>query len=538
MLTRKWSYFIIAFAAAFCIFMTKSKASWIGLSFAVVVFTFLSIRFFAHLKKENLKKIMVIFVICFLICSSFGVWFLVKKRVDSVKFRTSTWHATWDMINKPIFSSPLKAKVLGTGIGTFKTVYPAYRRPEIFHIEGKHNTETDHPENEFLEIWYDEGIIGFGIFLWMLLLVYLNSLYKISYISKTIGSVQRKNLTKEQKHDITLQHYLVGLISGLSGMLMHNTMCVNMRFVSSGFFFWVILGLIISIIKIYENGQNQDEINLKLEDSFNFRFFIKRILQIGIILLAIFFINQAVRLFKADYYHNVGISYSKAQQWDGAIAAYRKTAEYNKNYVMTYYFSGNVFLDRWDMDKKYNTNWGDKNNIPRTDAERALAMYDKVKAIAPNYVQTHYQVGTVYLKLRQYDKAIENFEKYLKLDPIFVHTYLQLASVYVEQKNWQKAEEIYNKGIEVNPKSYLLYFNIGNMWYFRQDFEKAKQSYLSSIEYNPEYLQSYKNLIFLYIQNKEFAKVKEFVNKLLKISPDDEYAKNLLRQLGGGKDGK
>jgi tetratricopeptide (TPR) repeat protein len=534
MLTKKWSYSIVVLASAFCVFCSQSKASWIGLTFGVIVFTFLSIRFFSHFKQESLKKVMAIGVIIFLIVSSFGVWFLIKKRVDSVNFRVSTWHATWDMINKPIFVSPIKSKILGTGIGTFKTVYPAYRRPEIFHIEGKHNTETDHPENELLEIWYDEGIVGFGIFLWMLFLIYFASLYKISYVSKTVGSIQKKNLTKEQKQDITLQHYLVGLIAGLSGMLLHNTMCVNMRFVSSGFFFWIILGLIIAVIKVYESNNENNE-NLKFESEkkgFNITSLLKRLIQLVIIFLVIFFIRQAINLFKADYYHNVGISYSKAERWDGALEGYRKAYQLNKKYIMTYYFSGNVFLDRWDMEKKYNPNWGDTNNIPRTDAERSLAMYDKVKSLAPNYVQTHFQVGMIYFKLKEYDKAIENYEKYLKLDPVFPHTYLQIGSIYIEQKNWQKAEEIYNKALEQDPKFYLTYFNMGNMWYFRQDMEKAKQAFAKAVECNPQYLQAYKNLVFLYVNTKEFDKAKQFAKKMLELSPNDEYAKNLLNQLG------
>ena len=62
------------------------------------------------------------------------------------------------MISEPLFYKPMKALYFGHGIESFKLVYPSYRRPEIFHIEGKHNTETDHAHNEFIEIFYDEGL--------------------------------------------------------------------------------------------------------------------------------------------------------------------------------------------------------------------------------------------------------------------------------------------------------------------------------------------------------------------------------------------
>ena len=42
--------------------------------------------------------------------------------------------------------------IWGNGIGSFRIIYPAFRRPQIFHIEAKHNTETDHAEDEYWEV--------------------------------------------------------------------------------------------------------------------------------------------------------------------------------------------------------------------------------------------------------------------------------------------------------------------------------------------------------------------------------------------------
>ncbi len=525
-LTKKWSYSFIIILSIFCVIMSKSKASWIGLSFALFTFSILSIRYFAHIKQENLKKIMTIIVISVLLFSAFGVWFLSRKRIDSLRFRVFTWQSTLNMINKPVFVSPQKSKILGTGIGTFKIVYPAYRMPQIFHIEGKHNTETDHPENEFLEILYDEGIIGFGIFLLMLFLIFYASFYKLNYISKTIGSIQKKNLSQEQKNIITLEHYLVGLISGVSGMLVHNTMCVNMRFVSSGFFFWIMLGLIISILKIYDVKMQNFE-DLKASKT---SFYTKIALTCLLLIFCGLIVKKNIDYFSADYHHNRGIAYSKAGIYDKAISEYYTALRLNPNYIMSYYFMGNVFLDRWDMMPKYNATWGDKNNILRKDSDRAKDIYEKLKSLAPNYVQVHFQMGMLYLKLEDYSKSIENFEKYLKLDPVYPFTYSQLGWIYTKQQNWQKAEEIYQKGLEQNPNSGLLYFNLGNMWYFRQDIEKAMNCYLKSIDVDKNFEQAYKNAIFLLLSAKQLDKAVYISKKLLEINPNDDYAKQVIAE--------
>jgi tetratricopeptide (TPR) repeat protein len=539
-LTRKWAYSIIVILGFLGIFASQSKASWIGISFAIIAFTFCSIRYFSHLKKENLKKIMTLFVIGFIIFCSLGVWYFISKRIDSVRFRVFTWESTWQMINDPVFVSKTKSRILGTGIGTFKIVYPAYRQSEIFYIEGKHNTATDHPENEFLEVLYDDGILGFGIFIWMLFLFYFASLYKISYVSKTIGALQRKNLDSNQKNDIVLQHYLVGVTCGLVGMCFHNLMCVNMRFVSSGFCFWLMLGMILAIIKIYENPKLENisqiqTVSEKQNKNFGVKYKIILILAILLSLIvtyfAVFFAKKGCNFFMADIHHNRGIYFSKNKMYAEAIKEYRKTVELNPGFVMAYYFMGNVFLDSWDMQKKYNPDLGDKKNVYRTDADRSLEMYDKVKSIAPNYVQTHFQVGTIYLKLGEYDKAIENFEKYLKLDPVFIYTYLQLAEIYTAKGDLKKADEVFNEALKYNPNSSDLSFNFGNLWYNQGNIEKAKEFYIKAIEFDKNNVQAYKNLVYIYSiegNKKEFT---EWGRKLvLLLPPDDEFVRTFREE--------
>ena len=66
--------------------------------------------------------------------------------------------------------------------------------------------------------------------------------------------------------------------------------------------------------------------------------------------------------FMADVFHNRGIYFSKQGKWEDAIASYQKVVELNPNYIMAYYFMGNVYTDRWGPG----------------DIDRAMAEYEKV----------------------------------------------------------------------------------------------------------------------------------------------------------------
>src|SRR5437879_1949268 len=96
---------------------------------------------------ETLSRHLLTFlatIITVILITLSGVLWKLQQSFASVNFRLFTWEATWEMIR----TQPL----LGTGIGSFWVIYPAFRRPPIFHIEGKHNTETDHAEDEYIEV--------------------------------------------------------------------------------------------------------------------------------------------------------------------------------------------------------------------------------------------------------------------------------------------------------------------------------------------------------------------------------------------------
>jgi tetratricopeptide (TPR) repeat protein len=146
----------------------------------------------------------------------------------------------------------------------------------------------------------------------------------------------------------------------------------------------------------------------------------------------------------ADVHHNRGIFFSKQQKWDEALANYQTVVRLNPNYIMAYYFMGNVYTDRWGPG----------------DYERAMTDYGRAWAIAPNYVQSHHQAGLVHLKKGADDKAaavkaqeagqmaqanrmfmeVENdwkkalfyFQKYHDIDPVFEPNYARKAWVKVQ----------------------------------------------------------------------------------------------------------
>ncbi len=575
--TRSFYLLPLIFLDVFDLYCTTTKGAWIGFGFMFFIFALLYLMYFSSERIRNMKwKLLAVSTIVPIVCMITVFHFLSKGGTyTSVKFRVFTWLSTWEMIE----THPLA----GVGVGSFKVIYPAFRRPKIFHIEGKHNTETDHAEDEFLEQFMDNGVLGFGLFIWLVLFTLTTGLRGLKSFSADTGRGARP---PPRAYD--LLGYLVAFI----GMLSHNFFDVSLRFVSSGVYLGLLPGLVINLARgcglwelhareINEDAQPEPSavnrfvpvlLNVLrfasigglgytayliltqfnslqgpmpqgsqggeiLQWSIAWGVMIAVVLGLGASFSRIAVIGKSLippliiiamlwplyyfwGFFKADVYHNMAIFFSKQSRWDEALSYYRQVNDHNPYFMMAHYFSGNVFNDRFDMNKQYRPEWGDSGNIARTDLERALDSYEKVRKMAPNYVQMHHQVGLLYMKAAQYygqqgnsaesglywDKALARFELYHNLDPVFAYNYYRKAMIYMargehekarlEYSNYINAEHCYEKGhLHEDPEAYT------NLAYIEQIMGKlqdAEKHYKRALELNPGYSAAQQKLQQLY----------------------------------------
>ncbi len=225
----------LLFLITLCVVVTESKGSWIGYTAGFVSFLVLVRYYFSEFQSERMRRIIRRAAVVMLIFSTLSVGIYSRMRMISIRFRVATWVSTWEMA--------LMHPVWGNGIGSFRIIYPAVRRPQIFHIEGKHNTETDHAEDEYWEVLQDEGVIGFGIFLWMIATFSTLGIKALGRFTDGI-SVRDPVTGKRKTTQDPRAYYMLGFLAAFWGMLMHNFMDVSLRFVSSGIFLWLLAGVI------------------------------------------------------------------------------------------------------------------------------------------------------------------------------------------------------------------------------------------------------------------------------------------------------
>ena len=514
--TRNVLYIPIIIADLACLYCTETKGAWLGFAIGFGIFIAIYSVFFLRDYYERHKWKINAAAAAVVIGCLIAVAVFAARRMQSVNFRVFTWLSSWEMIE----SKPLT----GTGVGCFKVIYPSFRRPQIFHIEGKHNTETDHAENEYLEQWIDNGAIGFGVFLWFALFTLVTGLRSLGESTRVLARTGMR--APPQAYD------LLGYLTAFTAMMSHGICDVSLRFVSSGIYLGLLPGLVIAIARghaLYELHADaapaakpaKEEENQAagyaitalqiaagaaiiwflwkifrdfavLQDrryegmstpdflQWHIAWFVlgsvclwlawmflrlarlsRKALPLLLMLAMIYPLLVFWGFFRANVNHNLAIYYSKNKDWDKALHYYWLVNKDDPAFVMAYYFRGNVYKDRFDMTPQYRPEWGDSGNVARTDYERATAEYKALLKYAPNYVQTHYQMGELYMKMYDYqlshgnaaqapeylDRALGKLNLYHDMDPVFPYTYYHRARIYEVRGEFDKAAREYEENI-------------------------------------------------------------------------------------------
>ena len=103
-------------------------------------------------------------------------------------------------------------------------------------------------------------------------------------------------------------------------------------------------------------------------------------------------------------------------------------------------------------------------------------------------------LGTIYLLIKDFDRAIILFEESIKRFPTSLEPYSYLANVLLKKGNNESAKKYLEKAIEIDPKYLRAYSNLASIYVGEGNFESAKLFLKRTIEINPNDINSLINL--------------------------------------------
>ena len=160
--------------------------------------------------------------------------------------------------------------------------------------------------------------------------------------------------------------------------------------------------------------------------------------------------------------------------------------------------------------------------------QKAKDYFEKVIKINPNYADAHYNLGNIFNNLGEYQKAKSCHEKVIELNPNYVNAHNNLGNIFRELGRKQKAKECFEKAIEINPNYVNAHNNLGNIFKGLGEKQKAKECFVKAIEINPNYAIAHNNLGNIFKDLGEYQKAKDCYEKAIKLNPNYAVAHNNL----------
>jgi len=381
---------ILAIGGSLILTFTRGSYLAIGISSIFMFFLYLASRGKGFIK-EHKKVFILVLALIILVTFLFAipnplnkpgtVISKIKGRISitqftkgsSLKRREAIWGFTVLMIKDRPF--------LGLGIGTFK--YNSLKYQAKFFEQGQ-NRSLLYPHgfatkahNEYLQLWAELGIVGLGIFIW-LIICYFN--YGIKFLKKI--------------KDDYKQGIIIGLMGAVVAVLVDGIFGFPLHLPATIILFWMALSLTIALgesekeekrPEIMLDNFNRKDIKEKEKQDQKIRKDNKQsdiarftpLLYILIIFLTIFLCVTVSRPFIARVYWYYANEEIKKENWNEAIRIDEKALKWDPYLGELYYDIGKILQNKelYEIANKYfdkAIKYIDSHNLPRDIAYNYL----------------------------------------------------------------------------------------------------------------------------------------------------------------------
>ncbi|MBW2409150.1 MAG: tetratricopeptide repeat protein [Deltaproteobacteria bacterium] len=157
---------------------------------------------------------------------------------------------------------------------------------------------------------------------------------------------------------------------------------------------------------------------------------------------------------------------------------------------------------------------------PQENLKIAFALVQKALSLDETDAYTHGALGSIYLVMRQYEKAIEAGERAIELDPngAEVHALLSQSLYYAGRTD--EALGYINKAFRLNPFPPGWYFkDRGTCYSMKGQYQDALKEFKEALQRAPKAPNNYGNLAVIYILLDREEEARTVATKCMELAP-------------------
>ena len=433
--TAKLFSYTVSILLCSAFILTQSRGAYLSFILPLMILIWI---FRKKPKKELLIKSIillsgVLLLVNLLFClneDSFSFFFLARDRLAdekdvSLTLREDYWQGALDIFkNYPL---------LGSGLNTFKTVYPSYQKNPVSFSQYVHN--------HYLQMLAETGVIGSLPFFLLFL--------SIAWLGIKLIKINQSSPGKT---------YAIFLFCGILGSLIHSLIDFDWYFSANFISFWILSGLVYGFClnesKLSSTGNRNQ--NKGLWD---------RILLAFLGILGLVLVLRGATQLLADWRSERAEKFQAENNLEKSLKEYRKSVilnpnpDYLRKTALILYLKKNL-------------------NQAATITQQAIRLSSRDSA---NY----YLLGKIYLSQQDLQQAETNFQKAIKLNPFnHLEYYLDLVFFYLRTQQIDKADHVISSALNNYPEKIIQHFKDQEKeiaWRLKTDESKIDLGHLRNL---------------------------------------------------------
>jgi tetratricopeptide (TPR) repeat protein/O-antigen ligase len=501
--------------------ITMTRSSFMGLFFGIIILGYLIIYRLKNVIFNQLKKIFYIIIsgmiLLAVVLSAMSPQFSeriraitnVKSMGSALTQRLLIWESSYDMLKD--------TPVVGRGWGNFEIFYPFYQG-KLLHkpLYRTLRTHANNTHNFLLELLTQVGIIGTGIYIWLIVMFVYCSL---KIYAKT-----------EEKQKIKI---LLLMTAGVS-FWVDNILNVSLFFPMPALAFWLNAGI------LAWNGRkiiNYPVRKFHLGNKYN-------LFLTGMIVFVSFVVFYNYMYFASSMHFFKGFKFSRQNRLVEAKEELLKCYQMYPFNVDNNYELGNVYAR---FKQKNADNMG-----------KAIWAYEESIKANPGYDEIYFNLGIMHMRQNEIDKALHNMKVSLDINPTSPGVQRSIGDIMGQQKKYDEAIKYYEDAIAIDSEDETLWNNCGYYYERKGNVKKANEYYQKALKINPSFKpalanfnkirKNYGNSIpaskingmfneaDIFINKKDWPAALKVVEKILEIDPVNLrallYRGNIIFKLG------
>ena len=166
--------------------------------------------------------------------------------------------------------------------------------------------------------------------------------------------------------------------------------------------------------------------------------------------------------------------------------------------------------------------------------EKALALYEQLINLHPEQEQierVYVNMADAYAAQQMFAEAIEHYQHALETNPEYVDAYLGLANMSTKLQQYPQAEQIYAQALELGGQQDRIYTQLGNLYALQNKHAEALTYFQKALTLNPFAMNAYNGIGLSYARSGEPEKALEAYQHALTLDPDAAMIHNSLGTL-------